>query len=68
MSEKDTEKIEDKFNIRLVLGKLEYDGNSIESFMLLDYFEIVGFEDLELKLKEFYEKGIEKIKRIKEMY
>lgn len=63
-----SEKIEDKFNIRLVLGKMEYDGNAVESFMLLDYFEIVGFKDLESKLKEFYEKGIEKIKSIKEMY
>lgn len=63
-----SEKIEDKFNIRLVLGKLEYDGNAVESFTLLDNFEIVEFEDLESKLKEFYEKGIEKIKSIKEMY
>jgi len=33
----------------------------------MDYGEIVNFEKLESKLGEFYKKGIEKIKEIREM-
>ena len=59
---------EDKFTIQLVIGKLEFDGNEVCPFNLLDYYEIVKFEQLESKLKEFYGKGIKKIEEIKNLY
>ena len=54
-----------KFAIQLILGKLEFDGNTIESFNLLDRMELVPFEQLEGKLTSFYNDGIEKIKEVK---
>ena len=56
---------EDKFIVQLVIGIMESDGSEICSFNLLDYSEIVRFEELKSKLKNLYEKGIEKIEEIK---
>lgn len=58
--------IKHRFAIQLVIGKLEFDGNTIEEFNLLDRGELVPFELLEEKLTRFYNDGIEKIKEIKE--
>lgn len=57
---------EGKFSLQLVLAKLENDGESISTFHLLDYGEIVPFSRLENKLTKFYNTGIEKIKEIAE--
>ena len=55
------------FSIQLIIGKLEFDGNAIESFSLLDIMEIVPYKLLEKKLNEYHKKGIEKIKELKEI-
>lgn len=57
-------KIGEKFSIQLVIAKLESDGESMATFRLLDYEEIVPYSKLEQKLKKFYNTGIEKIKEI----
>jgi len=59
---------EDKFIVQLIIGKMESDGSEICQFNLLDYSEIVRFEQLESKLKKISEKGIEKIEEIKDFY
>ena len=56
------------YSIGLVIRKLEFDGNEIASFNLLDYEEIISFDNLESKLKDFYNKGIEKIKELKDQF
>jgi hypothetical protein len=56
----------DKFVVQLILSKLEPDGESMSSFRLLDYEEIVPYTKLEQKLTEFYNTGIKKIKEIAE--
>ena len=58
--------IKHRFAVQLIIGKLEFDGNTIESFNLLDRMELVPFEQLEVKLTRFYNDGIEKIKEVKE--
>ncbi len=58
--------IKHRFAVQLIIGKLEFDGNAIESFNLLDRMELVPFEQLEAKLTKFYSDGIEKIKEIEE--
>ncbi len=55
-----------RFAVQLIISKLEFDGNTIESFNLLDRMEIVSFELLEGRLTRFYNDGIEKIEEIKE--
>lgn len=55
-----------RFAVQLIISKLEFDGNTIESFNLLDRMEIVSFEILEERLTRFYNDGIEKIEEIKE--
>lgn len=59
-------KIDHKFAVQITIGKLEFDGNSVESFNLFDHAEIVSLEMLERRLTEFYEKAIKKIKEIKD--
>ena len=53
------------YSIGLVIRKLEFDGNEIASFNLLDYEEIITFDNLISKLEDFYHKGLEKIKELK---
>lgn len=54
-----------RFAVQLIISKLEFDGNTIESFNLLDRMEIVSFDLLEGRLTSFYNNGIEKIEEIK---
>ncbi len=61
----ESRKSEDKYSIGLFIGKIEFDGNEISDFSLLDYKEIVLFNELESKLNDFYNSGLEKIKKLK---
>lgn len=58
--------IKHKFVVQIVIGKLEFDGNSIEQFNLFDLMEIVSLELLEKRLNQFYNNGLRKIKEITE--
>lgn len=44
----------EKFTIQLVIGMMEFDGDEITTFNLMDYGEFVNFEKLGSKLGEFY--------------
>ncbi len=57
---------EDRYSLGLTIGKLEFDGNEVSNFTLLDYAEIVLFGELESKLTDFYNRGLEKVKQLKE--
>lgn len=54
------------FALQLVMAKLEFDGNTIEPFTLLDYAETIPLVLLEKRLDELYEKAKKKIKEIKD--
>lgn len=58
--------IKHKFVVHIIIGKMEFDGISVEAFNLLDRMEIVSFELLEERLNQFYNNGLRKIKEIKE--
>ena len=58
--------LEGKFSLQLIISKLESDGESMSSFRMMDYEEIVPYSKLEKKLTKFYNTGIEKIKEIAE--
>ena len=66
MSEIEKLQVKHKFVVQIIIGKLEFDGNSVESFNLMDRMEIVSFKLLEKKLSRFYNNGLEKIKEIKD--